>query len=432
MTLVARLASFCGLLGVVLTLDVPTQNDDLWAKRSTEESDGGKYDPDIDLDTPEMIRRAGYPAEAHVVLTEDGYLLTLHRLPGNKDSPPVLLQHGLLSSSADWVILGKNKSLVFILADQGYDVWIGNFRGNIYSRAHVSLSPSDIRFWNFSFHELGIYDLPTMISYITNMRSQALHTYIGHSMGNTAFYIMAAEKPQITRMVRKVISLAPATFMGHVKTPIRYLAPFANDFKIIADILGNGELLPQNFVLRFLAKFGCEASMFEKKICVNLIFLICGFDEQQFNYTLLPVILNHTPSGSSTKALVHYLQEIKSDKFCQFDYGRKKNLVVYNATEPPDYDFTNVTVPIALVYADNDLLVDDVDLKRFSSLLNNVVDMYRVPWPKFNHLDFMWGKDAPKLVYERVLEIMRKKNQESIEENYVSDREVEYHRVLQI
>lgn len=55
-----------------------------------------------------------------------------------------------------------------------------------------------------------------------------------------------------------------------------------------------------------------------------------------------------------------------------------------------------------------------------------------MPWPKFNHLDFMWGKDAPKLVYERVLEIMRKKNQESIEENYVSDREVEYHRVLQI
>lgn len=76
--------------------------------------------------------------------------------------------------------------------------------------------------------------------------------------------------------------------------------------------------------------------------------------------TLLPVILNHTPSGASTKTIVHYLQEIKSDKFCQFDYGRKKNLVVYNATEPPDYDFTNVTVPIALFYADNDLLVNDV------------------------------------------------------------------------
>jgi len=58
-----------------------------------------------------MIRRAGYPAEAHVIMTEDGYLLTLHRIPGRNDSVPVLLQHGLLGSSADWVILGKGKAL---------------------------------------------------------------------------------------------------------------------------------------------------------------------------------------------------------------------------------------------------------------------------------------------------------------------------------
>jgi len=58
-----------------------------------------------------MIRKAGYPAESHVVMTEDGYLLTLHRIPGGNDSLPVLLQHGLLSSSADWVLLGKNKAL---------------------------------------------------------------------------------------------------------------------------------------------------------------------------------------------------------------------------------------------------------------------------------------------------------------------------------
>lgn len=63
----------------------------------------------------QMIRKEGYPAEAHVIPTEDGYLLTLHRIPGDKSSPPVFLQHGLLSSSADWVIPGKGKGLGMIL-----------------------------------------------------------------------------------------------------------------------------------------------------------------------------------------------------------------------------------------------------------------------------------------------------------------------------
>lgn len=58
-----------------------------------------------------MIRQAGYPAEAHVIETKDGYLLTLHRIPGDKGQRPVLLQHGLLCSSADWVIPGKDKGL---------------------------------------------------------------------------------------------------------------------------------------------------------------------------------------------------------------------------------------------------------------------------------------------------------------------------------
>jgi len=84
-----------------------------------------------------------------------------------------------------------------------------------------------------SFHEMGVYDLPAMISYITNTTSHSLHTYIGHSMGTAASYVMATERPDIARMVRAIISLAPVAFLKHIKSPVRFFAPFTNKCEVM-------------------------------------------------------------------------------------------------------------------------------------------------------------------------------------------------------
>lgn len=58
-----------------------------------------------------LIAKYGYPAEVHTVTTDDGYILTMHRIRGRQGAQPFFLQHGLVDSSAGYVIMGPNISL---------------------------------------------------------------------------------------------------------------------------------------------------------------------------------------------------------------------------------------------------------------------------------------------------------------------------------
>ena len=90
----------------------------------------------------------------------------------------VLLQHGLLDSSAAWVLNEPPQSLGFILADAGYSVWLGNSRGNAFSRNHTGLDPGRAPFWDFSWDDMAAYDMPAVVDYVLQRceRSNLLFT----------------------------------------------------------------------------------------------------------------------------------------------------------------------------------------------------------------------------------------------------------------
>lgn len=47
---------------------------------------------------------------------------------------------------------------------------------------------------------------------------------------------------------------------------------------------------------------------------------------------------------------------MKSGKFRQFDFGKKRNMRKYGMEEPPEYDLAKVTAKVALFYGQNDWL----------------------------------------------------------------------------
>lgn len=118
-----------------------------------------------------------YSVDSHTVHTEDGYILKLFRIRGDgteiprlgkgRPRPAVFMQHGLISSAESFINNGRN-SLPFRLIEKGYDVWLGNNRGNIYSRKHevFNIDTDDRQFFDFSFYELGKFDIPAMIDYV--------------------------------------------------------------------------------------------------------------------------------------------------------------------------------------------------------------------------------------------------------------------------
>ena len=123
----------------------------------------------------EICAENGFEVEEHYVTTEDGYILDVFRIPGltsekesNVTKPAVLFQHGILDSANCWIMNYADVAPAFVAARAGYDVWLGNSRGNTYSRAHTTYDPDkdEKKFWNFSWYDMGTYDLPAVFEMI--------------------------------------------------------------------------------------------------------------------------------------------------------------------------------------------------------------------------------------------------------------------------
>ncbi|XP_047505398.1 lipase 3-like [Pieris napi] len=357
------------------------------------------------LTTAERIALTGRRSEVHFVTTDDGYVLTVFRIPGTRG--PILLMHGILDTSDTWVLRGNN-SLAMTLANLGYDVWLGNCRGNYYSKDHVKLNAtSDAEvYWNFSFHEIGYYDLPATIDLVLKKTGVEKLNTIGHSQGTTIFFVMGSLRPEYNDKVNVLLALAPVAYLQNVPPPLSLIIKVAPELVAALTLVKQYYLLgdsPSGEVTRSI----CNNPLHGYPVCAyGVVFPIVGTDAEEYTPAIHYEAFNYYPDNGSVKTLDHFAQVSLRRQFAQYDNGPLDNLKLYGTTSPPKYDLSKVKMPVALLCGANDKLstLDDVALLR--AALPNVIQYTVLNRKRANHVDLVWGKTMEKYLFPDILEIL--------------------------
>lgn len=352
--------------------------------------------------------------EEHYVTTKDGFVLNIQRIPRGRyeqvspgRKPVVFLQHGLLMDSSNWVINSPSESLGYILADRGFDVWLGNIRGNVYSQRHLTLKPDQEEFWNWSWEEMAVQDLPAMLEYVLKMTAQPDLFYVGHSQGTLIGFTAFSSNPKLAKKVKIFFALAPVYTVTHLSSFIRDTAYALYPVEKVFQNHVNRKFEPQDG-MKLLTKHGiCDGKLTEK-FCYDAGQNVFGFDSNNINMTRVPAIIAHFGSGTSFKNMVHFGQMILSGKCQKYDYGFFGNWERYNQFEPEVYDVKRMKTPTVMFSGSNDRLADPKDVMKLKRQITNL--MYFREIQGWNHADFIFGIDAPRVMYSRMLKMMNDMN----------------------
>lgn len=143
-------------------------------------------------------------------------------------------------------------------------------------------------------------------------------------------------------------------------------------------------------------------------ITKRFLILLFSFKLNRVRPALISILMGYFPAGCSVNQLVHYAQLINSKQFQQWDYGPFENKNRYGSYRPPSYKLNQVKAPVYLIYSKKDMLSAEEDVNRLYNSLGNVQRKILVARGSFTHLDYLYSFDAPKLLYNDVINLARR------------------------
>ena len=414
-----------------------------------------------------IVERHGYKLLVYHVITEDGYILDLHRVVpknfieyfsnnndynndndtnmnivtdinnnNNTNKPfirqhnfhinqsyargrqPVIVLHGFLSSSIEFFINnfyqkdGRDNFGLALLATNRYDVWLPNLRGNGVSNAHISINNTETKFWEFSLDEMAEYDLPAVIDVIVNETGHQNNiNFVGRGTGGAIGLAMASLLPQVGQKLRTLVAWAPTVYVNWWKSRFNFLTYFTPLLMIPGKY---------RYDCRSLANIINEICTWKLINDPSCLYKAMYGQTNRMNVTRIPVIEHYGHSSTSNWFCAHTDQISNRDRFIRFDYYCKnRNLQKYNQSTPPDYPLHRLpteTLSVAIFYSYTDNWVSPDNAKR---LIDELRGYYRskperagkltevvVETEQWNHVDYVVGMGAYDLVYKRTIEIL--------------------------
>lgn len=373
----------------------------------------------------DIITELGYPYEAIRVTTADGYVLLLERIPRNESRKVLYLQHGLLDSSLGWVSNGVVGSQAFAAYDQGFDVFLGNFRGLV-SREHVDKHISSRRYWKYSINEHGTQDIPAMIEKIHEIKMSELSDLqigldhynkrdnlpyticaVSHSLGGAALpmYVVTKRLKGQPHRLSRLILLSPAGFHQDAPLIFKVCSYIFPAFAPVLAPLIPGLYIPTKFFRMILNKLARDFQNYPALggLVQTLFSYVVGGDSSNW----VGVIgtshynMNDMP-GVSYYVAVHLGQMRQAKKFQMYDFGSSSaNMEAYGMPHPLDLaaNYGVIDIPVDVVSGLKDKLIPrSMVMKHYKMMRDAGV---KVSYGEFDyaHLDFVFAYKEELLTY---------------------------------
>ncbi|KAJ0985787.1 hypothetical protein J5N97_004143 [Dioscorea zingiberensis] len=371
----------------------------------------------------DVITELGYPYEAIRVVTSDGYVLLLERIPRRDSQKVVYLQHGILDSSMGWVSNGVVGSPAFAAFDQGYDVFLGNLRGLV-SREHVDKNISSRKYWKYSINEHGTQDVPAMIEKIHQIKTAELSKIceaeseemqeqpyrlcvVSHSLGGAVMlmYVITRRLENKPHRLSRLILLSPAGFHEDSNFVFTLVEKF---FLLLGPVIAPiipGLYIPTRFFRMLLNKLVRDFHNYPALggLVQTLMSYVVGGDSSNWVGVLgLPHYNMYDMPGVSLHVALHLAQMKRARKFIMYDFGSATaNMEAYGSREPLDLGqhYNLIDIPVDLVAGRKDKVIRPSMVRKHYRLMRRAGVEVSYNEFQYAHLDFTFSHREELLSY---------------------------------